>query len=102
MKDQGADGGRTPLHLASSYGQPQAVQRLIAHGAGVNAIAENKIAGTPLHAGTTGGQPECVKIVRDSDPDLTLRNAAMATTLELARTNNATEIGEMLESASPE
>lgn len=97
MAKQKAENGWEPLHLAAHYGQPDAVRRLIEHGADVNAIAENTIANTPLHAGTVGGHPECVKVIMGYDPDLTLRDAAMMTALELARTNKATEIVTLIE-----
>lgn len=99
MAKQGANGGWTPLHLAAHYGQPLAVRRLIEHGANVNAIAENRIAGTPLHTGTVGGHPECVRVIMGYDPDLNLRDAAMTTALELARKKQAAEIIALIEDA---
>ena len=64
----------TPLHLASYYGQPQVISRLIEAGADVNSIAENKIANTPVHTAVVAGQAECVTALLAHGPDLSLKN----------------------------
>lgn len=97
MTEQDAASGWTPLHLASYYGQPEAVRRLIAHGADVNSIAANSIAGTPVHTGTAGGQPTCVKVILTHGPDLTLTDSAGLTALALAQANDAAEIISLIE-----
>ncbi len=51
--------GRTPLHRLAAWGQAEALRRLVAEGAEVNARDENEL--TPLHAAAQNGHTDCVR-----------------------------------------
>jgi ankyrin repeat protein len=56
-----APDGFTPVALAAFFGQPAAVQALIAAGADVNAAAKNPLKVAALHAAVAGGKLEIVE-----------------------------------------
>ena len=99
MDGEGAADGWTPLHLASYYGQPQVVRRLIEAGADVNSIAGNPLANTPVHTAVVAGQAECVTALLAHRPDLSLKDATGMTALDLARGKGASEITALIEGA---
>ncbi len=51
--------GRTPLHRLAAWGQAEALRRLVAEGAQVNARDEKEL--TPLHAAAQNGHTDCVR-----------------------------------------
>jgi len=54
--------GKTPLHLASAWGQLQVMELLLKdYHCDVN--VKNKYGGTPLHAAASLGQPESIKLL---------------------------------------
>jgi len=97
MAGEGAADGWTPLHLASHYGQPAVVRRLIEAGADINSIAENPLANTPVHTAVVAGQAECVTALLAHGPDLSLKDATGMTALDLAKKNGASEIITLIE-----
>ena len=99
MAGEGAADGWTPLHLASYYGQPAVVRRLIEAGADFNSIAENPLANTPVHTAVVAGQAECVTALLAHGPDLNLKDATGMTALDLAKENGASEIVTLIEGA---
>ena len=102
MARENADNGWTPLHLATHYGQTDCVRILIERGADINAIAENPIANTPVHTCVVGGNMDCLRALLDHSPNLTRKDAAGSTPLDLARGNGATEMASLIEQALAE
>ena len=64
-----APDGFTPVALAAFFGQPAAVNALIAAGADVNAAAKNPLKVAALHAAVAGGKLEIVKAVLEAGAD---------------------------------
>ena len=64
-----APDGFTPVALAAFFGQPAAVNALIAAGADVNAAAKNGLKVAALHAAVAGGKLEIVKTVLEAGGD---------------------------------
>lgn len=64
-----APDGFTPVALAAFFGQPAAVNALIAAGADVNAAAKNGLKVAALHAAVAGGKLEIVKAVLEAGGD---------------------------------
>jgi uncharacterized protein len=64
-----APDGFTPVALAAFFGQPAAVNALIAAGADVNAAAKNPLKVAALHAAVAGGKLDIVKAVLEAGGD---------------------------------
>lgn len=64
-----APDGFTPVALAAFFGQPAAVNALIAAGADVNAAAKNGLKVAALHAAVAGGKLEIAKAVLEAGGD---------------------------------
>ena len=64
-----APDGFTPVALAAFFGQIEAVKRLIAAGADVNAAAKNPLKVAALHAAVAGGKLEIVRAVLEAGGD---------------------------------
>ncbi|XP_068673676.1 transient receptor potential cation channel subfamily A member 1-like [Montipora foliosa] len=58
---------RTPLHFASSKGNPQIIKRLLFAGADVNLNDEEEK--LPLHLAAESGSLECVKLLLEANPE---------------------------------
>lgn len=75
--------GATPLHLAAVGGHDEVTKLLLAHGANVNSIAEDKDRGTPLHWAVFGKKLESAKILVDAGADLDAVSSDGATPLDI-------------------
>lgn len=64
--------GETPLHLASSYGNAQAVRYLIENGSKVD--VKNLYGDTPLLLATVNIRPEIIDILLSNNADFTIKN----------------------------
>jgi 26S proteasome non-ATPase regulatory subunit 10 len=53
--------GKTPLHMATGWGQAEIVTYLLGLGADVNAVNNN--GGNPIHVAGSQNQPECARIL---------------------------------------
>jgi uncharacterized protein len=53
--------GKTPLHMATGWGQVEIVKYLLSVGADVNAVNNN--GGNPIHVAGSQNQPECARIL---------------------------------------
>jgi ankyrin repeat protein len=75
--DKGAFGD-SPLHKVAIWGDREAAEVLLAHGADLNAAGED--GDTPLHRAVAGGHAEMVKflLIRGADPNLTNRYGSSA------------------------
>jgi ankyrin repeat protein len=74
--------GNTPLMLAATFGNHEAVGLLIRAGADIE--VRNKSGGTALHQACFFAQPEIVELLLDAHADPTKENAYGVTPLELA------------------
>jgi ankyrin repeat protein len=53
--------GKSPLHMATGWGQVEIVKYLIAVGADIHAVNNN--GGNPIHVAGSQNQPECARIL---------------------------------------
>ena len=85
--------GWTALHLATFFGQPVAVERLLHHAADVNARSENAQANTPLHAALAGrAEPAVVDRLLQAGADVNARAAQGVTPLHVAVSRGSTDL----------
>ena len=82
--DAHAYDGWTPIHLAAFFGHTDAVNRLIALGARVNAWSTNSIHNTPLHAAVAGGRVEAALTLIAHGADVNAADAGGHTPLHIA------------------
>ncbi|KAI9443994.1 hypothetical protein H4582DRAFT_1807258, partial [Lactarius indigo] len=74
--------GSTPLHVASSKGDAEILQLLIAHGADVHAQDGNR--STPLHLASSMGSTEAVRLLIEHGADVNAWDRNHKTPLHLA------------------
>jgi len=86
--------GLTPLIVAASAGQTEAVRSLLARGAGVNATSAD--GRTPLIAAVQGGQIEAVQALITAGANLNAATRGTGTALEVAERTGKTEIAALL------
>jgi ankyrin repeat protein len=85
--------GWTALHLAAFFGPPACVERLLAHGADLSALADNVQANTPLHAALAGrGDPAVVDLLLAAGADVNATAAQGVTPLHVAAARGNTEL----------
>jgi hypothetical protein len=96
MRREDADGGWTPLHLAAHYRQMAIVELLLAHGAPLDAKADNGIGNTPLMAAIAGGDAAIVTRLLDAGADRKLRDKSGHDALELATVEGRDQIAALL------
>ena len=53
--------GKTPLHMATGWGQVEIVTYLLSIGADINAVNNN--GGNPIHVAASQNKPECARIL---------------------------------------
>jgi len=75
-------GGSTPLIVAATYGQIEAVRLLIEKGADIN--TKNNNGSTALHAAAFLAHPEIVKLLLDKGADVNARNNRGETAIYIA------------------
>ena len=88
--------GWTPLHLAAFFGQPQAVEALLAHGADVHARAKNATNNMPLHAAAAGRNVEAVRLLVWRGADVNARQEGGWTALHSAAQSGDVEMARLL------
>jgi len=91
-----APDGFTPVALAAFFGQPQAVNTLIAAGADVTAAAKNPLKVQALHAAVAGRKLEIVKAVLDAGADPNAQQQAGFRPMHEAGTNANRALAELL------
>ena len=88
--------GWTPLHLASFFGQLDAVRALIAAGADVNAVSRNGLRNTPLHAATAGKHTDVALLLLKNGADHQVVDAGGYTPKAIASENKLTAVVEAM------
>ena len=91
-----APDGFTPVALAAFFGQPAAVNALIAAGADVNAAAKNPLKVAALHAAVAGGKLEIVKAVLEAGADPNAQQQAGFRAIHEAGTKANRALAELL------
>jgi len=76
--------GWTALHFAAFGGQPKIVELLLAHGAKVDAIAQNRFANTPLLVGLLTRQGEVARVLLAHGADVNFKQGEGITALHEA------------------
>jgi len=76
--------GWTPLHLAAFFGQVEAAELLLAHGAGINARSINAIYNTPLHAAVAGGRVDSALALIEAGAEVNAADGGGHTPLHIA------------------
>ncbi len=76
--------GWTPLHLAAFFGRRQALERLIAAGADLNAISSNALRNTPLHAAIAGKHTDVALLLIGAGADVTVADSGGHTPFHIA------------------
>jgi ankyrin repeat protein len=76
--------GWTPLHLAAFFGQRNAVERLIAAGADMNAISTNALRNSPLHAAIAGRHADLALLLIGAGADVTIADSGGHTPFHIA------------------
>ncbi|XP_078608945.1 death-associated protein kinase 1-like [Branchiostoma floridae x Branchiostoma japonicum] len=85
---------RTPLHVASRYGQTELAELLIEHKAEVD--ARDGYGRTPLHVASMNGQTEVAELLIEHKAEVDARDDDDLTPLHLASVYGKTEVAELL------
>lgn len=94
--DAYADDGFTPLGLASFFGQPEAVDVLLAHGADVNRPSRNPMRVAPLHSAVASKRLDIARRLLARGADANAVQADDFTPLHGAAQNGHAEMVELL------
>jgi len=86
--------GFTPLHLACFFGQIEAAETLIGHGADVNAVSPNRIA--VIHSAAASRNAALVKLVLQAGASANLQQQGGYTALHEAAMHNSVERAQAL------
>jgi len=92
--------GSTPLHDAALNGSKEVIESLLAHKAGINAIASAD-GSTPLQYAASLDRLEAVQTLVEHGADATLKNAKGLTAFQLAGKNGFADISEYLAHIAP-
>jgi ankyrin repeat protein len=82
--------GDTPLHTVCSWREPEAVKRLIAVGAKVNATGDKGC--TPLFNAVIGGSPEIIGLLLAAGADRSIRSELGWSPVEYAKRIGASDV----------
>jgi uncharacterized protein len=88
--------GWTPLHLASFFGQLDAVGALLAAGADVNAVSRNSLKNTALHAATAGKHADVALLLLERGADDQVTDGGGYTAKTIASENKLTAVVEAM------
>ncbi len=80
--------GKSPLHLAISKGDIEAVKKFVMYGTNINKMVNNM---TPLMVAARFNQCEIIKILLANGADLSIENSHSFTPLDYAEYAKATE-----------
>lgn len=87
--------GKSPLHMATGWGQTEVVKWLISIGADLNALNNN--GGEPIHVAASQNQPECAAILLEHGADIeSVRQLGGMTPLAIAVLKDNYEVAEFL------
>lgn len=87
--------GKSPLHMATGWGQKEIVTWLLQNGADINALNNN--GGMPIHVAASQNQPECAEILLQNGADLeALRELGGMTPLAIAVLKDNYRVAEFL------
>lgn len=96
MREFGAEGGWSPLHLAGHYGQAGIVRLLLSAGADTEMVSRNVIGNRPLGSAVAGGSAEVVRLLAEGGAELDARDGGGLTALHLAADGKQHEIASVL------
>lgn len=96
MRQFGAQGGWSPLHLAGHYGQAGVVRLLLSAGADTEMVSRNVICNRPLGSAVAGGNTEVVRLLAEGGAVLDARDGSGLTALHLAADGKLHEISTVL------
>lgn len=88
--------GWTPLHLASHFGELEAVEALLEHGANVVAISRNSMTNMPLHAAAAGPHLEICRRLLAAGAEVNAHQHGGWTPLHAAAQQGNRELMELL------
>ncbi|MDA0707692.1 MAG: ankyrin repeat domain-containing protein, partial [Proteobacteria bacterium] len=88
--------GFTALHIASYFGQADAAELLLEHGADVNKVATNGTDLRAIHSAVAGCHKDVVKVLLHYNPDINVKMVGGFTPLMSATALKADEIVDLL------
>ena len=88
--------GFTALHLATFFGQPEATEELLRHGADVNAVSTNTMKVAVINSAAASGRADVVKIVLAAGADPNARQMMGYTALHAAAARDGVEMVQAL------
>ena len=88
--------GWTPLHLACFFGNQEAAEVLLAHGANVEARSLNPMRNTPLHAAAAGRSNALAALLAQHGADVNARQEGGWTPLHAAAQSGCVEMAVLL------
>ena len=88
--------GFTALHYAAFFQAPEAARLLVAHGATVDAVAENPMKVTPLHSAAAARQLEVARLLLEHGASPAAKQEGGFTALHAAAQNGHQELVDVL------
>lgn len=92
--NQAGNFGNTPLHVAATWGDVDAIKLLIEHGARIDAEGEDGL--TPLHSAAVQGNAQAVGVLLDHGANAAAAEVHGHTALELAIALGHSEVASLL------
>jgi len=88
--------GFTALHLATFFGQPEAAEELLCHGADMNAVATNPMKVAVINSAAASGRADLVKMVLRAGANPNARQMMGYTALHAAAARDSVEMVQAL------